>query len=352
MTSSNYHGRFAPSPTGPLHFGSLAAAVGSYLDARKHHGTWLVRMEDLDTPRCVPGAADDILYTLEAFGLCWDGEIIYQSRRIPAYEETLQQLRESGAAYPCCCTRKEIADSALHGIDGPVYPGTCRHGIPAGREGRAWRVRTDHSFLPPCNGETRMGVEQSGRGVSTPSPTLPLQGGGNIQFDDALQGRVVQHLENEIGDFVIKRADGLFAYQLAVVVDDAFQNITHIVRGADLLHSTPRQIYLQRLLGLNTPAYMHLPIAVNAQGFPVCLAHRDAELGEMKCVCGEPLDAQKGKFGVFFTCLNCGPMTARKAFEVNAVKDVSKRHARPNQKTPTHDSREMTVRSDDPRYFD
>ena len=266
MTSSNYHGRFAPSPTGPLHFGSLAAAVGSYLDARKHHGTWLVRMEDLDTPRCVPGAADDILYTLEAFGLCWDGEIIYQSRRIPAYEETLQQLRESGAAYPCCCTRKEIADSALHGIDGPVYPGTCRHGIPAGREGRAWRVRTDHSFLPPCNGETRMGVEQSGRGVSTPSPTLPLQGGGNIQFDDALQGRVVQHLENEIGDFVIKRADGLFAYQLAVVVDDAFQNITHIVRGADLLHSTPRQIYLQRLLGLNTPAYMHLPIAVNSQG--------------------------------------------------------------------------------------
>jgi len=266
MTSSNYHGRFAPSPTGPLHFGSLAAAVGSYLDARKHHGTWLVRMEDLDTPRCVPGAADDILYTLEAFGLCWDGEIIYQSRRIPAYEETLQQLRESGAAYPCCCTRKEIADSALHGIDGPVYPGTCRHGIPAGREGRAWRVRTDHSFLPPCRGKARMGVEQSGRGVSTPSLTLPLQGGGNIQFDDALQGRVVQHLENEIGDFVIKRADGLFAYQLAVVVDDAFQNITHIVRGADLLHSTPRQIYLQRLLGLNTPAYMHLPIAVNAQG--------------------------------------------------------------------------------------
>ena len=266
MTSSNYHGRFAPSPTGPLHFGSLAAAVGSYLDARKHHGTWLVRMEDLDTPRCVPGAADDILYTLEAFGLCWDGEIIYQSRRIPAYEETLQQLRESGAAYPCCCTRKEIADSALHGIDGPVYPGTCRHGIPAGREGRAWRVRTDHSFLPPCRGKARMGVEQSGRGVSTPSLPLPLQGGGNIQFDDALQGRVVQHLENEIGDFVIKRADGLFAYQLAVVVDDAFQNITHIVRGADLLHSTPRQIYLQRLLGLNTPAYMHLPIAVNSQG--------------------------------------------------------------------------------------
>jgi glutamyl-Q tRNA(Asp) synthetase len=197
-------------------------------------------MEDLDTPRCVAGAADGILRTLEAFGLHWDGEIIYQSQRTPAYEETLQQLKESGAAYPCCCTRREIADSALHGIDGPVYPGTCRHGIPAGREGRAWRVRTDHVFLPPCR--------------------------GNIQFDDALQGHITQRLESEIGDFVVKRADGLFAYQLAVVVDDAFQNITHVVRGADLLHSTPRQIYLQRLLGFATPAYMHLPIAVNAQG--------------------------------------------------------------------------------------
>lgn len=238
---SSYRGRFAPSPTGPLHFGSLAAAIGSYLDARHHHGTWLVRMEDLDVPRCMPGAADGILHTLEAFGLHWDGKIIWQSRRSAAYEEALQHLKEAGAAYPCCCTRKEIADSALHGIDGPVYPGTCRNGVPAGRKGRAWRVRTDHSFIS-------------------------LQGGGNIQFDDALQGHLAQHLESDIGDFVVKRADGLFAYQLAVVVDDAFQGITHVVRGADLLHSTPRQIYLQRLLGFATPAYMHLPIAVNAQG--------------------------------------------------------------------------------------
>jgi len=266
LPDPSYRGRFAPSPTGPLHFGSLAAAVGSYLDARHHNGTWLVRMEDLDTPRCVPGAADGILRTLEVFGLCWDGEIICQSRRSAAYEAALHELQTGGAAYPCCCTRKEISDSALHGIDGPVYPGTCRHGIPAGREGRAWRVRTDHSFLPPCRGKARMGVEQSGRGASTPSPTLPLQGGGNVQFDDALQGHMNQHLESDIGDFVVKRADGLFAYQLAVVVDDAFQNITHVVRGADLLHSTPRQIYLQRLLGFATPAYMHLPIAVNAQG--------------------------------------------------------------------------------------
>jgi glutamyl-Q tRNA(Asp) synthetase len=228
-----YRGRFAPSPTGPLHFGSLVAAVGSYLAARHHNGIWLVRIEDLDAPRCVAGAADDILRTLEAFGLYWDGEIIHQSRRSAAYDEALHSLQSMVAVYPCCCTRKEIADSALHGIDGPVYPGTCRNGIPMGREGRAWRARTDNE---------------------------------PVGFDDELQGHIAQHLESEIGDFVVRRADGLYAYQLAVVVDDAHQNITHIVRGCDLLTSTPRQIHLQRLLGLPTPAYMHLPVAVNAQG--------------------------------------------------------------------------------------
>ncbi|MDD5300758.1 MAG: tRNA glutamyl-Q(34) synthetase GluQRS [Gallionella sp.] len=233
MSSTHYRGRFAPSPTGPLHFGSLAAAVGSYLDAKHHNGTWLVRIEDLDVPRCVPGAADDILHTLEAFGLRWDEAVIYQSQRTAAYEEALQQLQALGMVYPCACTRKEIADSALHGIDGQIYPGTCRNGVPPGREGRAWRVRTgDHA----------------------------------VGFDDALQGHISQCLESEIGDFVVKRADGLFAYQLAVVVDDAFQGITDVVRGADLLCSTPRQIYLQHLLGFPTPAYLHLPIAVNAQG--------------------------------------------------------------------------------------
>ena len=227
-----YRGRFAPSPTGPLHFGSLAAAAGSYLDAKKNHGTWLVRMEDLDAPRCMPGAADNILRTLEAYGLHWDEAILYQSQRTAAYEDALGKLKIAGAAYPCCCTRKEISDSALHGIEGPVYPGTCRNGIPQGKTARAWRVRT----------------------------------AGSIVFNDCLQGRVSQHLENEIGDFVVKRADGLFAYQLAVVVDDDFQGITHVVRGSDLLASTPRQIYLQQLLGLSTPAYMHLPIAINERG--------------------------------------------------------------------------------------
>ena len=233
----NYRGRFAPSPTGPLHFGSLVAAVGSYLDAKHHQGQWLVRIEDLDTPRTVKGAADNTLRTLETFGLHWDEALLYQSQRTAAYEEALQKLQSTGAVYSCACTRKEIADSALHGIEGQIYPGTCRNGIPSGREGRAWRVRTNINLSP-----------------------------GVAQFDDTLQGRITQHLENEIGDFVVKRADGLFAYQLAVVVDDAQQGITHVVRGADLLASTPRQLYLQRLLGLTTPAYMHLPVAVNAQG--------------------------------------------------------------------------------------
>lgn len=190
-------------------------------------------MEDLDTPRCIPGAAEGILRTLEAFGLHSDEPVVYQSRRTAAYEEALHTLRSLGVVYPCSCTRKEIADSAQHGIDGLVYPGTCRNGIPADRQARAWRVRTDDEA---------------------------------VEFDDALQGHLTQRLESEIGDFVVKRADGLFAYQLAVVIDDAHQGITHIVRGADLLHSTARQIYLQRLLGLPTPAYIHLPIAVNAHG--------------------------------------------------------------------------------------
>jgi glutamyl-Q tRNA(Asp) synthetase len=190
-------------------------------------------MEDLDTPRCVPGAAEDILRTLDKFSLHSDEPILYQSQRAAVYETALQQLKHCGAVYPCACTRKEIADSALHGIEGPVYPGICRDGIPAGREARAWRVRTDNEA---------------------------------IGFDDALQGRVSQRLENQVGDFVVRRADGLFAYQLAVVMDDGLQDITHVVRGADLLSSTPRQIYLQHLLGLPKPHYMHLPIAVNDAG--------------------------------------------------------------------------------------
>jgi glutamyl-Q tRNA(Asp) synthetase len=235
----DYRGRFAPSPTGPLHFGSLVAAVGSYLEARTHGGDWLVRMEDLDRPREAAGAADDILRTLEALGFEWDEPVLYQSRRDFAYGEALAKLKRSGAAFPCACTRKEIADS-VSVFGGPkseshelVYPGTCRAGLPPGREGRAIRVRVDDV---------------------------------TIAFDDALQGRIEQDLARECGDFVVRRADGLYAYQLAVVVDDAEQEITDVVRGADLLDSAPRQIHLQRLLGLPTPNYMHLPVAVDARG--------------------------------------------------------------------------------------
>lgn len=227
-----YRGRFAPSPSGPLHFGSLVAALGSYLDARANGGAWLVRMDDLDTPRVVPGAADDILRTLEALGLEWDGEILYQSQRDEHYRAALAELEGLGVAYPCACTRKEIADSVLGRDGAAVYPGTCRAGLPPGRQARAVRLRVD---------------------------------GQTLEFSDGVQGSIRQNLAREVGDFVIRRADGLFAYQLATVVDDAAQGITHVVRGSDLLYSTPRQMVLQQLLNLPTPRYAHLPVAVNAR---------------------------------------------------------------------------------------
>jgi len=230
--STPYRGRFAPSPTGPLHFGSMVAAVGSFLQAKSRGGKWLVRMEDLDPPREVPGAADDILRTLEAFGLHWDGAVMYQSRRHGVYEAALNMLERLDAIYPCACSRREIADSSVSGVDGPVYPGTCRAGLPTGRTPRAWRVRVN---------------------------------GRAIEFVDAVQGRVVRDLAADFGDFVVQRADGYFAYQLAVVVDDAEQGISEVVRGADLIESTPRQIHLQNLLGLPTPDYLHLPVALNAR---------------------------------------------------------------------------------------
>jgi glutamyl-Q tRNA(Asp) synthetase len=230
-----YRGRFAPSPTGPLHFGSLVAAVGSYLDARMQGGEWLLRMEDVDTPRNVPGAAEQILRTLEAFGFEWDGPVLWQSQRFEAYAEALENLKAEGVVFGCACSRKEIADSATRpAIDGGLaYPGTCRNGLPANREARAWRLRVDES---------------------------------EMAFDDRVQGRVSQQLNRDVGDFVLRRADGLFAYQLAVTVDDAFQGITDVVRGADLLASTPRQLWLLDCLGFARPRYAHLPVASNTAG--------------------------------------------------------------------------------------
>lgn len=249
-----YCGRFAPSPTGPLHFGSLVAAMGSYLDALAQAGQWLVRMEDLDTHRCLPGAADAILSALDVHGFEWQGPVMYQSRRRPAYEAALEQLREAGLVFPCACTRREVADSITSLLGGAMvsaggemrYPGTCRNGLPPGRVGRAWRLRVADQALA---------------------------------YVDRLQGRQVQNLEKDIGDFVLLRADGLFAYQLAVVVDDAEQGITDIVRGADLLDSTPRQIYLQTCLNLATPAYLHLPVAANAAGEKLSKQTRARALG-------------------------------------------------------------------------
>jgi len=230
---AEYVGRFAPSPTGPLHFGSLVAALASYQEARVSGGRWHVRLDDLDQPRARPGAADEILRALELLGFEWDGPVLAQSSCIEQYRVVLDQLMRHGLAYPCACTRKELEDSAL-AIDGArIYPGTCRPGLAPGKAARALRLRTH----------------------STP-----------IGFADAIQGWVEQRVEQEVGDFVLRRADGIIAYQLAVVVDDMDQGVTHVVRGADLLESTARQIHLQRLLGAPTLRYAHVPVALNASG--------------------------------------------------------------------------------------
>ncbi|OSI07631.1 tRNA glutamyl-Q(34) synthetase GluQRS [Neisseria animaloris] len=233
-----YTGRFAPSPTGLLHIGSLLTAVASYADAKAHGGRWLVRMEDLDPPREMVGAADDILRTLEAFGFEWDGEVVYQSRRYALYEDALGRLKDKGLVYPCYCSRKDWQAAAQLGADGFVYNGKC--GKPDYRPSEndsaktpAWRLRVPDEV---------------------------------VGFDDEIVGHYEQNLARDIGDFVLLRADGFWAYQLAVVADDADQGITHIVRGQDLLVSAPRQIWLQRCLDYAAPHYAHLPLLVNAQG--------------------------------------------------------------------------------------
>ncbi|GAB4354128.1 MAG: tRNA glutamyl-Q(34) synthetase GluQRS [Immundisolibacter sp.] len=211
----------------------MLTAVGSFLAARAVGGRWRVRVEDIDTPRVVPGAADAILRSLEAHGLHWDGDVLWQSRRQDAYRAALEHLRRVGLVYPCACTRRELAAVACAGVDGPVYPGTCRAGLPPGRSARAWRLYV---------ADTR------------------------IEFHDAIRGAQTQNLATAVGDFVLRRADGLIAYQLAVVVDDAFQGVTQVVRGIDLLTSTARQIYLQQCLDLPRPDYAHLPLLVDAHG--------------------------------------------------------------------------------------
>lgn len=225
QTQSAYRGRFAPTPSGPLHFGSIISALGSYLQAKSQSGKWLLRIEDVDKPRNQPGATDNILHTLEALGLHWDEEVLIQSHRIPVYREIIDQLIDCDLVYPCTCTRNQTK--------GIPYPGTCRNGNYNKNKKRSLRIRTS--------------TDVTG-------------------FVDQIQGNFHQQLESDIGDFVLRRADGVIAYHLAVVADDEYQGITEIVRGADLLDSTPRQIYLQKLLGYNTPAYCHLPVAAYHNG--------------------------------------------------------------------------------------
>ncbi|MBC7756627.1 MAG: tRNA glutamyl-Q(34) synthetase GluQRS [Bdellovibrio sp.] len=247
----HYIGRFAPSPTGPLHFGSLVAAVASYCDAKSNGGQWLVRIEDLDTPREVAGAADTILRSLEAFGFEWDAPVIYQSQRAAIYHDYLHALKATDLIYACTCSRKEITDSSIiSGLDGPVYPKTCINKKP-------------HKLSSGCSAPTILTNACSWR--------INVADASTISFVDGIQGELSQHLPTKVGDFILKRKDGIFAYQLAVVVDDALQNITHIVRGADLLESTPRQIYLRNLLNFILPSfapisYAHVPVACNAAG--------------------------------------------------------------------------------------
>lgn len=231
--NATYRGRFAPTPSGPLHFGSIVAAVGSYLEARSHRGEWHLRIDDLDPPRVMAGSADSMLGCLEQLGFEWDGPVVYQSQRTPAYHAALHQLRQRGLVYPCACSRREIAEHAVIGVEGPIYPGTCREGMAPGREARAVRLRTT---------------------------------GAKAEFHDAVLGPQVRDIEREAGDLVLYRADGVFAFHLASAVDDGELGMTDVVRGADLLESSARQIYVLALLGLQVPRYAHLPIAVNASG--------------------------------------------------------------------------------------
>jgi len=230
MPGPQYRGRFAPSPTGPLHFGSLIAAMGSYLQARSQNGEWWLRIDDIDPPREVAGAADSILRTLENFGFEWDGPVSYQSLHSERYLAAIEQLQQADRLYPCICSRKDIQASEI--IAG-IYPGTCRQGISDHQSKYQLRIKVENNV---------------------------------VEFTDGIQGKQLFDLASEVGDFTILRSDGYFSYQLATAIDDAEQEMTEVVRGCDLLDSTARQIYIQQQLGLITPHYAHLPVALNSEG--------------------------------------------------------------------------------------
>ncbi len=225
ITATGYIGRFAPTPSGPLHYGSIIAALGSYLQAKTNNGKWLVRIDDIDLDRAVTGADKIILQQLESLGLFWDGEVVYQSHRLDLYKASLEILESLNCIYPCTCSRKNLSEKS--------YACHCRNGLKPDKIARSIKIRTNNN---------------------------------EVSINDQLQGYYAQRLETDVGDFIIKRADGYYAYHLATVVDDAEQKITDIVRGVDLLDSTPRQVFLQNKLNLNTPSYLHLPIAIDNKG--------------------------------------------------------------------------------------
>lgn len=232
-TNRLYRGRFAPTPSGPLHFGSLTTAVGSYLQAKTHDGQWLVRIEDIDPPRIVKGATDKILYCLEKYGLYWDQSVFYQSNHNHLFQQAIDELHTQGLLFSCSCSRKKIVEANINTDNSSLYPGTCRNADHPVKNDNSLRIRTNDEL---------------------------------IEFDDLFSGKVTQHLATDVGDFIVKRVGGYFAYQLAVVVDDYEQGITEIIRGYDLIDSTCQQLYLQSSLGFSTPEYGHLPLIIDTQG--------------------------------------------------------------------------------------
>ena len=278
-TNIPYIGRFAPSPSGPLHFGSLVAALASYLDARAHQGVWLVRMEDIDPPREPPGAADLILQALDAYGLHWDREVLFQSHRQAAYDDVLAALQQQQKLYPCTCTRKKLA-----GLNG-VYPGYCRH---------VWQGATP----------------------AQPYGLRLLCQDTTIHFVDRIQGEQSYNLAS-LGDFLLKRKDGLYAYQLAVCVDDCFQGITHIVRGVDLLDSTPRQCYLQRQLAMAHPVYAHIPVITLGDG---------NKLSKQNHAPAIPLDNPRPTLVKALRALGLGPTSELQACAITDILDWGVKH--------------------------
>lgn len=315
VAAAPYRGRFAPSPTGALHAGSLVAALASWLDARAHGGQWLIRIEDVDTPRCQPGADQFILHQLATCGLLPDAPPLYQSQRGALYQQALDQLVAAGLAYPCACTRQDIARAlAAAGYERErhgelVYPGTCRSGL-HGKAARAWRFLTQ-----PPSSQTPAATPANAAPARSAFPAFSDE---EVIWQDRRLGPQSQNVSREVGDFILKRADGLWAYQLAVVVDDAAQGITDIVRGQDLTDNTARQILLQRALNLPLPRYLHTPLALGANGEKL-----SKQNGAQALELSQPLAALNQAAALLGLRVHTGPMADALAAWVGEWKDAA-----------------------------